>query len=73
VFLISACVAGLGAVLVRKGFTYPIPRDESIEEQIGTPDDDVPPAPSEEVDEIPVSVPVEVPAARQTKVEEVRD
>ena len=73
VFAISAIVAGLGAVLIRKGFTYPIPRDESIEEQIGKPDDEIPLAPSEEADEIPTPVPVEVPAVRQSKIEEVRD
>jgi hypothetical protein len=73
VFTLSALVAGLGALLVRKGFTYPIPRDESIEEQIGTPDDDVPQVSTKGTEEVPVSLPVEIPAQRQSKIEEIQD
>ncbi|MFX0168591.1 MAG: hypothetical protein ACFE89_04445 [Candidatus Hodarchaeota archaeon] len=71
VFILCAIVAGIGALLVRKGFNYPIPRDESIEEQLGVLDDEEPLVPSEEIGEIPIPTIVDVPVQRQSKAEEL--
>lgn len=63
VFMIAAVVALVGALLIRKGFTYPIPKDESIEEVLGEVSDDVPAIPEVGVPEIPI--PAEIPAQTQ--------
>ena len=67
-FLIAAIVALIGALLVRKGFQYPIPKDESIEEMLGEVADDVPEIPEIEVPELPI--PAELPAQTQEGIEE---
>ncbi len=68
VFIIAALVALVGAIFVRKGFQYPIPKDESIEEALGKPSDEIPAIPQVDVPEIPI--PAEIPAQRQ---EELKD
>jgi MFS family permease len=59
-FAIAAFVALAGALLVRKGFQYPIPKDESIEEVLGAISDEIPAIPETGIPEIPT--PAEIPA-----------
>ncbi len=68
VLVIAALVALAGAFLVRKGFQYPIPRDESIEEVLGEVSDDIPGIPEAGVPELPI--PVEIPAQINEKLKE---
>ncbi len=67
VFLIAAIVALAGALLIRKGFSYPIPKDESIEEVLGEVSDDIPAIPEAGVPELPI--PAEIPAQTQEETE----
>ena len=67
VFTIAAVVALVGALLIRKGFSYPIPKDESIEEVLGEVSDEVPAIPEADVPEIPI--PAETPAQTQEETE----
>ncbi len=68
VFIIAAIVGLMGTLLVRKGFQYPILKDESIEEAIGAPTDEVPIIPEADIPALPI--PAEVPVQRQEEVKE---
>jgi hypothetical protein len=67
VFFIAAIVAFTGAILIRKGFSYPIPKDESIEEVLGEVSDEVPLIPEAGIPELPI--PAEIPAQTQDRIE----
>jgi hypothetical protein len=60
VFAIAAIVTFAGAMLVRKGFKYPIPKDESIEEVLGEDKEEIPEVPQAGIPELPI--PAEIPA-----------
>lgn len=66
VFTIAALVAFTGAMLVRQGYKHPIPKDESIEEVIGKPTDELPAVSEGEVPEI--QIPAEIPAKTATEI-----
>ncbi|MFX1509260.1 MAG: hypothetical protein ACFFBR_03045 [Promethearchaeota archaeon] len=67
VFFIAAMVALTGAILIRKGFSYPIPKDESIEELLGEVSDEVPVIPEAGIPELPI--PAEIPAQTQERID----
>lgn len=66
VFIIAAIIALAGALLVRKGFQYPIPKDESIEEVLGEVADEIPEVPKAGIPELPI--PAEIPAQAQEEL-----
>lgn len=68
VFIVCAVIATSGALLVRKGFSYPIPKDESIEELLEEPTEEAPAVAEEEIPPIPI-VP-EIPAQRENGAKE---
>jgi MFS family permease len=70
IFIIAATVGLIGAVLVRRGFQYPIPRDESIEEIIGEIDDEIPEIPEAGIPELPI--PAEIPAHAHGEINKSR-
>ncbi|MFX1540957.1 MAG: hypothetical protein ACFFBX_09285 [Promethearchaeota archaeon] len=70
VFAIAAAVALTGAVLVRKGFQHPIPKDESIEEVLREVEDEIPEIPRAGIPELPI--PAEIPAQTHEEVSKSR-
>jgi MFS family permease len=71
VFIIAGIVALAGALLVRKGFQYPIPKDESIEEVIGKVEDEIPEVPKAGIPELPI--PAEIPAQAHEELSKSAD
>jgi hypothetical protein len=68
VFGIASAVALTGALLIRKGFSYPIPKDESIEEILGEVADEIPEVPEAGIPDLPI--PAEVPAQARKELDE---
>lgn len=68
VFGIASAVALTGALLIRKGFSYPILKDESIEEVLGEVSDEIPEVPEAGIPDLPI--PAEVPAQARKEIDE---